>query len=43
VPIPGFVKRRAESRIVGTALRELKAWVENGTAAEVAEESTPAS
>jgi len=30
VPIPGFVKRRAESRIVGTALRELKARVENG-------------
>ena len=30
VPIPGFVKRRAESRIVGTALRELKARVEGG-------------
>jgi uncharacterized membrane protein len=28
VPLPGFVKRRAESRIMGTALRELKAWVE---------------
>lgn len=30
VPIPGFVKRRAESRIIGTALRELKAKVEGG-------------
>ncbi|HZT65268.1 MAG TPA: SRPBCC family protein [Acidimicrobiales bacterium] len=28
VPIPGFVKRRAESRIIGTALRQLKARVE---------------
>jgi len=28
VPLPGFVKRRAESRITGTALRELKARVE---------------
>jgi hypothetical protein len=28
VPIPGFVKRRAEGRIIGTALRELKARVE---------------
>lgn len=25
VPLPGFVKRRAEARIVGTALRELRA------------------
>lgn len=24
VPLPGFVKRRAESRIIGTALRELR-------------------
>lgn len=39
VPIPGFVKRRAESRIVGTALRELKARVEGG----VREASIPAS
>lgn len=39
VPIPGFVKRRAESRIVGTALRELKARVEGG----VREASVPAS
>ena len=31
-PIPGFVKRRAEGRIVHTALRELKARVEGGTA-----------
>lgn len=29
VPIPGFVKRRAEGRIMGTALRELKARVES--------------
>jgi ribosome-associated toxin RatA of RatAB toxin-antitoxin module len=28
VPLPGFVKRRAEGRIMGTALRELKAFVE---------------
>jgi hypothetical protein len=32
IPIPGFVKRRAEGRIVHTALRELKARVEGGTA-----------
>jgi ribosome-associated toxin RatA of RatAB toxin-antitoxin module len=31
VPLPGFVKRRAENRIMGTALRELKAVVEGGT------------
>jgi hypothetical protein len=29
VPLPGFVKRRAEGRITGTALRELKARVED--------------
>jgi ribosome-associated toxin RatA of RatAB toxin-antitoxin module len=29
VPIPGFVKRRAESKIMGTALRELKHRVES--------------
>jgi uncharacterized membrane protein len=29
VPIPGFVKRRAESKIMGTALRELKRRVES--------------
>ena len=29
VPIPGFVKRRAEGRIMGTALRHLKARVES--------------
>lgn len=28
VPLPGFVKRRAEGRIIHTALRELKARVE---------------
>jgi hypothetical protein len=30
VPIPGFVKRRAEGKIMGTALRELKKFVESG-------------
>jgi hypothetical protein len=29
VPLPGFVKRRAEGRIMGTALRELKTRVES--------------
>jgi hypothetical protein len=33
VPLPGFVKRRAEGRIMGTALRELKARVEGSPAA----------
>jgi ribosome-associated toxin RatA of RatAB toxin-antitoxin module len=28
IPLPGFVKRRAEGRIMGAALRELKARVE---------------
>jgi hypothetical protein len=28
VPLPGFIKRRAEGRIMGTALRELKVRVE---------------
>ena len=28
VPLPGFIKRRAEGRIMGAALRELKARVE---------------
>lgn len=32
VPLPSFVKRRAEGRIMGTALRELKARVEGGDA-----------
>lgn len=31
VPIPGFVKRRAEGRIVQTALHELKARIERDT------------
>jgi uncharacterized membrane protein len=30
VPLPGFVKQRAAARIIGTALRELKACVERG-------------
>ena len=29
VPLPGFMKRRAESKIMGTALRELKRRVES--------------
>jgi hypothetical protein len=32
VPLPGFVKRRAEGRIMHTALRELKARVEAASA-----------
>ncbi len=32
VPLPGFVKRRAEGRITSTALRELKAQVESAGA-----------
>lgn len=28
IPLPGFVKRRAESRIISTALKELRARVE---------------
>jgi ribosome-associated toxin RatA of RatAB toxin-antitoxin module len=30
VPLPGFIKSRAESRIIGNALRELKTRVETG-------------
>lgn len=33
VPFPGFVKRRAESKIMHNALRELKAHVEQPTTA----------
>jgi ribosome-associated toxin RatA of RatAB toxin-antitoxin module len=29
IPLPGFVKRRAEQRIISTALKELKARVES--------------
>ena len=29
VPIPGFIKMRATSRIMATAMRELKARVES--------------
>ena len=29
IPLPGFVKRRAESKIMNTALRDLKARVES--------------
>ncbi|HMC39379.1 MAG TPA: SRPBCC family protein [Acidimicrobiales bacterium] len=36
VPLPGFVKRRAEGRIMGTALRELKAVVEGGASSRPA-------
>lgn len=35
VPLPGFVKRRAENRIMSTALRELKAVVESGTLRDI--------
>jgi ribosome-associated toxin RatA of RatAB toxin-antitoxin module len=37
VPLPGFVKRRAEGRIMGTALRELRARVEGDPAPGAAE------
>jgi uncharacterized membrane protein len=30
IPLPGFVKQRAAARIIGTALRELKARIEGG-------------
>jgi hypothetical protein len=39
VPLPGFVKRRAEGRIMGTALRELKAFVEGPGAQQPASDS----
>ena len=39
VPLPGFVKRRAEGRIMGTALRELKARVESAGAPQTAAEA----
>ncbi len=39
VPLPGFVKRRAEGRIMGTALRELKARVERTPAPSRAEDA----
>lgn len=32
LPIPGFVKRRAEARIIKTALADLKALIESGSA-----------
>ena len=34
VPLPGFVKRRAESRIMHTAVQELKAYVEAAAGAQ---------
>ena len=39
VPLPGFVMRRAEGRIMGTALRELKARVEGAGQTEAAAET----
>jgi len=33
LPIPGFVKRRAEARILKTALSDLKALIETGSVA----------
>ncbi|MEI7592732.1 MAG: SRPBCC family protein [Actinomycetes bacterium] len=38
VPIPGFVKRRAEARILKTALSELKARVEGGPVVDIGED-----
>ncbi len=40
VPLPGFVKRRAEGRIMGTALRELKAVVEGALLRDITGEPT---
>ena len=31
IPLPGFIKRRAESRIISTALKQLRARVESGS------------
>ena len=45
VPIPGFVKRRAEARIIKTALSELKARIEGGAVVDVGDDDlddTPA-
>lgn len=42
VPLPGFVKRRAEGRIMGTALRELKAVVEGAKPGDIAAARRPA-
>lgn len=39
VPLPGFVKRRAEGRIIGTALRELKTRVESAGAPKAVTEA----
>jgi hypothetical protein len=41
VPLPGFVKRRAENRIMGTALRELKAVVEGAALRDIADGAAP--
>ena len=34
MPMPGFVRRRAESSILRTALEELRVWIEEGNRAE---------
>lgn len=34
MPMPGFVRRRAESSILRSALEELRAWIEEGKHAE---------
>lgn len=34
MPMPGFVRRRAETSILRTALEELRLWIEEGTTAE---------
>jgi len=43
VPIPGFVKRRAEARIIKTALSELKSRVEGTTPLPESDEPLPES
>jgi uncharacterized membrane protein len=40
VPLPGFVKQRAAARIIGTALRELKARVEGAVGVDGGEPGT---
>jgi carbon monoxide dehydrogenase subunit G len=43
VPLPGFVKQRAAARIIGTALRELKARIEGGGGGDGADPGNTAS
>ena len=40
LPLPGFVKRRAEARIIHTALEELKDYLESGESGESGEKAS---